>query len=70
MINWQTPAEIFVNQRESRTGRSGSCAQSGRQTFDELGFAAAEAASQCKHVTRFDLRRDLPAERFGFLRTI
>ena len=52
------------------TGRGCGRAQSRDETFDELRFATTEAASKRKDVARFDLSRELPPERFGFVRAI
>jgi len=70
MIDRQTPSGIFVDQRERWTGRSCRRAQGRDDTLHELGFAAAKAAGESKHVARSDILRNLSAERFGFLRAI
>ena len=62
MINRQTPAGVFVNQSKGWTSRSRRRAQSGRETFYELRFAAANSAGERKHVARFYISGELATE--------
>src|SRR5207249_1833059 len=70
VIDWQTSSGIFVNERESRTGRGRSRAQTGGEAFDELRLAAAESAAKRNHIASFDVVGEPSAERARFVRTI
>jgi len=70
MINRRTSAGVFVNQGESRTGRSRRRAQAGSEPFNELCFAAAQTTGKRKHIARFEIFREPAAERFRFVRAI
>lgn len=59
-----------MNQGEGRTRDRGFAAQSGAETFDELSLTAAELAGEREHVAGLKTSRELPTERFGFLRAI
>src|SRR5712692_1136298 len=70
VIDRQTSSGIFVNERESRTGRGRSRAQTGGEAFDQLRLAAAESAAKRNHIASFDVVGEPPAERARFVRTI
>ena len=59
-----------MNERESRTGRGRSRAQTDGEAFDELRLAAAESAAKRNHIASFDVVGEPPAERARFVRTI
>ena len=61
---------VFVDQREGRAGRRRVRAQTCHETFDELGFAAAELAGQREDVACFHIAGELTTERFGLVRAI
>ena len=66
MIDGEPAPGIFVDEGKCRAGRSGGCADASDQTFDELGFTAAELAFEREDVTRFNISGELTAERFSF----
>jgi hypothetical protein len=49
MVNRQSPAAVFVDDRERRAGDIRAAPQSGDDTFDENGFTAAQVSVQSEN---------------------
>ena len=70
MVNRQSTAAVFVDNREGRTGDTGFTTECSDQTFCENSLPGAEFTLQGQDRAGPDRRGNLPPERFRFGRAI